>query len=216
VARRWSLYLVTCAAVVGLEALFYSLVHVPFADAYAVLVGEPLLIAVVTVYAGCDARGILPNAGERWSRIVDRAWAVIVVDVGLSFVTTSGLEAMSTAEPTNILLGTLVLFLGAMLVYAEPYICLNDDVPVLSLVPYAIVRSMILAWVNMSRIFSLFALQLAVTVANVYLDQAASHWFKSFAWINMVYWAIVNVPLAALFAVAYLDTLSQERKMVRP
>ncbi|HEV3155002.1 MAG TPA: hypothetical protein VGZ02_14430 [Candidatus Baltobacteraceae bacterium] len=169
---------------------------------------------MVMVYAGCDARGVLPAASERWGRIVERAWAVIVVDVSLSLVNTVGFSTMEAGDALNVILGTLVLFLGAMLVYSEPYLCLSDDVHLLTMVPYAIARSMMLAWVNMSRIFSLFALNLAVTIAAVYLEQAAIHAFKTAAWADMIFWTVVNVPLSAIFAVAYLDTLSQERKMV--
>lgn len=216
VARRWPLYVAACAGVIALEALFYSFVHVRFAELYALLIGPPLLVVVVTVYAGCDAREVMPLDSERWSRIVERAWAIIVVDVALSLVTGVGFEAMQLGDAKDVFMGTLVLFLAAMLVYAEPYICLADDVQALSLVPFAILRSMMLAWVNMSRIFSLFALQLVLSIADVWLEQQSIRLFKTPAWTAMVYWAVVNVPLAALFAVAYLDTLSQERKMVRP
>lgn len=179
------------------------------------LAGEPLIIVVVTVYAGSDARGVMPSAAERWSRIVERAWAIIVVDVALSLVTGVGIQVMQSGDARDILTGTLVLFLAAMLVYAEPFICLEDNVQALTLVPFAILRSMMLAWVNMSRILLLFALQLAVSIVDVGLEQEAGRWFGTAVWTAIAYWGIVNVPLAALFVVAYLDTLSQERKLVQ-
>jgi len=202
--------------VFGLEALFYLFVHVRASQLYATLVGEPLLIVVVTVYVGCDARGVLPSAAERWSRIVERAWAVIIVDVALTIVNSVGFGAMQEGDPINVVLGTLVLFLGAMLIYTEPYLCLNDEAPLVAMIPLSILRSMMLAWVNMSRVFSLFALQLAVAIADVYVEQLCTHRFKTAAWADFGFWTIANVPLSALFAVAYLDTLSQERKITAP
>ncbi|HZT11911.1 MAG TPA: hypothetical protein VFA29_03880 [Candidatus Baltobacteraceae bacterium] len=214
--RRWPLFAAGAACVFGLEALFYLFVHVRASQLYATLVAEPLLITVVIVYVGCDARDVLPTPAERWSRIVERAWAVIIVDVGLTIVNGVGFGAMQEGDPVNVVLGTLVLFLGAMLIYAEPYLCLNDEAPLLAMIPLSIVRSMMLAWVNMSRVFSLFALELAVAIADLYLEQLCTHWFKTAVWADFVFWTIANVPLSALFAVAYLDTLSQERKITAP
>ena len=212
--RRWPLYLLTSAVVLGLEAIFHAFVHVKFTDLYAQLVGGPLIIVVATVYAGSDARDVLPTASERWGRIVERAWAIILVDVGLSIVSSQGLFSFQSADAGTMLLGMLVTVLGAMLVYAEPYICLQDHLETLTMVPFAIVRSMMLAWVNMSRIFALLLVQLAIVLADLGLHKlAASAGIKDVTWIDMTYYAFINAPFAVLIAVAYLDTLSQEPKV---
>lgn len=210
------LYAATCAIVFGLEALFYAFVHVRLSQFYAELIGQPLVIVVVTVYSGCDARDVFPSAAERWARIVERAWAVIVIDVALSFVNTIGFGTLQAGDFMNFLLGTVVLFLGAMLVYAEPYACLDDQGEVLTMVFFAVLRSMMLSWVNMSRIFALFALNVIVTTAQYYVHTGAGHIMRDPVWADMAFETIVAVPLAILFTVAYLDTLSQEREMVQP
>ncbi len=206
----------TCAAVFGLEAAFYAFVHVRFSDFYAELIGQPLIIVVVTTYAGCDARETLPSPSERWTRILERAWAVIVIDVALSFVSTVGFATMQAGDFSDFLFGAIVLFLGAMLIYAEPYVCLDDAGALLTMVPFAILRSMMLAWVNMSRIFSLFALELVVMMAEYYVHAGASRAVHDPVWTDMAFSSALAVPLAVLFTVAYLDTLSQERQMVQP
>lgn len=219
-ARRWPLYLATAIAVFALQALFHELVHARLSDVYASLVAPPLVIVVVTVFAGSDARDVLPSASERWARVVERAWTVILVDVLLSFVFSVGLASMQSAAILDIAAGTLVLFLAAMLVYAEPYLCIDDRVAALkwpdalAVVPQAILRSMMLSWVNMSRILLLFMILLAVSVARIYFDIALARWPGSETLGDMAFSTLANVPLAVLFAVAYLDTLSQERKMM--
>lgn len=213
-ARRWPLYLLTSAVVFGLEALFYIFVHVKFADFYAILIGAPLISVVTIVFAGSDALGTLPDVRDRWGRIIERAWAIVVIDVALTFIWISaiGSVASNSADFATVALGVFVLILGGMLVYAEPFACLDEHVRTLTIVPFAVLRSMMLAWVNMSRIFSLLAIQLAVGVLGALADSAKVHDPK---WIDLSLVAITTAPLSVLFMVAYLDTLSQEQKAAR-
>lgn len=213
-ARRWLLYLVTCAAVFALQAIFYTLVaDKKLADLCAALVGTPLVIVVVTVFAGADATNTMTIA-QRWERILERAWAIIALDVGLSFVQISGLQTMLLGQSSagDIIMGFLTLLLSAMLVYAEPFAALEKDAQTLTLLPFAILRSMMLGWVNISRIFSLFAVQIAAMIAGLLLDQATvKSGADTAALISLAFGTFLSAPLAALFTVAYLDTLTQER-----
>jgi hypothetical protein len=68
---------------------------------------------------------------------------------------------------------------------------------------------MMLAWVNMSRIFSLRAIQLAVAVLATFAHTLK---LQDPHWIELVLVALTTAPLSVLFTVAYLDTLSQEKK----
>lgn len=197
--------------------LLYQVVHVKLlAGLYAGLIGSPLVTVVVTVFVGADATGTLTIA-QRWERIVERAWAIVILDVGLSFVQTSGLGTMlaGSSDAGDIIMGFLTLVLSAMLVYAEPFTALEKDAQPLTLLPFAILRSMMLAWVNLSRVFSLFAVQVAVIIATLLLDQAAkSSGFNVTLWVDLPFGAFITAPLAALFTVAYLDTLTQEKRTI--
>jgi hypothetical protein len=217
-ARRWLLYVLTCAAVFALQAIFYvSVRDKKLADLCAGLVGTPLVIVVVTVFTGSDATNTLTTA-ERWERILERAWALIVLDVGLSFVQISGLQTMllGASDAGDTILGFLTLLLSAMLVYAEPFAALQKDVQTITLLPFALLRSMMLGWVNISRIFSLFAVQIAAMMAALLLDQAvAKAGADAAALISLAFGTVLSAPLAALFTVAYLDTLSQEQLTIK-
>lgn len=208
------MYLGTSAVVFGLQAAFYAFVHVRFAEYYAALIGAPLVGAVVMVFAGADATGTLPAASERWGRIIERAWAIIVIDVGISFVQVAGLQtiAAGASDAGSALMGMLALFLAAMLVYAEPFACLETQVRTRAILPLALMRSMMLAWTNMSRIFSLFAIELALSIADVgVLRLGTVAGLKDPNWLELLFWTMATAPLALLFTVAYLDTLSQEQ-----
>lgn len=213
-ARRWPLYVATCAGVFALQAVFYAFVHVRFAELYATLIGAPLVSLVVMVNAGADATGTLESAADRWGRILERGWAIVLLDAGISFVEVVGLQSMSAGNggPGATLLGLLTLFLAAMLVYAEPFACLEREVTTLMLLPFALMRSMMLSWVNVSRIFSLFAIQLALNIADLLLLRLGA-WagMKDANWIEVLFGTLMTAPLAVLFTVAYLDTLAQEQ-----
>jgi hypothetical protein len=216
-ARRWMLYALVCAVVFGLEALFYAFVRVKMADFFAGLIGTPLVIIVVTVFVGGDATNTL-TIGQRWERILERAWALIIFDAGLSFVQLSGIQTMllGATDAGDTIMGFLTLLLSAMLVYAEPFVALENGAQMLTLLPFAILRSMMLGWVNISRIFSLFAVQLAVIISGMFVHQAALKAGAGAAvWVDLAYGAFVTAPLAALYTVAYLDTLSQERLAIK-
>ena len=211
-ARRWLLYLCACAVVFVLQAIFLRFVHVRFSWFYAALIGMPLINAVVILNAGADAAGALPSMRARVERFLERAWAIIILDAGITLVGQIGFESLQSTDLLGMLQGLLVMFLAAMLVYAEPFACLENETQTLTIVPFAILRSMMLAWVNMSRVFSLFAVQIAVTILGLLLVRLFGGAQTQLTdMVSLAYDTVTSAVLAALFAVAYLDTLSQER-----
>lgn len=175
------------------------------------LIGAPLVTIVVTVFIGADATGTLTTA-QRWERIVERAWAIIVIDVFLSFVAASGIQAVQTQDAVNAIFGFLTLLLAGMLVYAEPFAALEKDAQILTVVPFAVLRSMMLAWVNISRVMALLAVQIALDIILILAGQGAQRArLDSGLWVDLLLQTLLTAPLAALFTVAYLDTISQEK-----
>jgi hypothetical protein len=213
-ARRWLLYVLTCVAVFGLEFLFYTFVHVKFATLYAMLIGSPLVSVVVLVNVGADATGTLPAAAQRFERIIERAWAIIVLDVLISIVAQIGLGSMLAPDAGDKIAGIAVFFLAGTLVYAEPFAALETEVQTITLLPFSLLRSTILSWINLPRIFSLLAIQIAVWLGQIELDRVATpRGAHAVDLIDLAYVALTSAPLAALFAIAYLDTSAQERRL---
>lgn len=179
---------------------------------YASLIGVPVVNAIVLVNAGADAAGILDTMQQRLERLSERAWAIVLLDVGITMVAQIGYEALASRDYSDMIEGMIVMFLAAMLVYAEPYTALEKDVSLVTVLPSAILRSMMLSWVNMSRVFALFAVQIVAAILQILLSQAVAHSGPHAAdLVNLAYVTFTAVPLAALFAVAYLDTLAQEQ-----
>ncbi|HLI96465.1 MAG TPA: hypothetical protein VKT72_10320 [Candidatus Baltobacteraceae bacterium] len=206
------LYLLVCAVVFALQAVFVTFVHVKLAELYAELLGPPLVITAVTVFVSADATGTLSLA-QRWERVLERAWAIIIIDVGLSFVNASGLQTVQAGDALDVVFGFLTLLLSGMLLYAEPFAAIEKDTQTLTIVPFAILRSMMLAWVNMSRVFALLAVQIALDIAVLLAEQGALHaGIDARLWVDLLMQTLLAAPLAALYTVAYLDTVSQEKR----
>lgn len=165
----------------------------------------------MTVNVFADATGALESPGARWSRILERAWAIILLDAGLSLVQDVGIAALAAGRAlSELVLGMLVLWLAAMLVYAEPFICVEGQASGIMAIPFAVLQSMALAWTNLSRVFALFAVILAFDFVDVLVGRAASAagWGAAAVYVSMAYELLAQIPLAALFTVAYLDTRS--------
>jgi hypothetical protein len=184
------------------------------ANFFALLIGSPLVTAVVLVNVGADATATMTSIGERIERIVERTWAILVIDVAIALMMRASFESMMTSDAGSIALGTFATFLAAMLVYAEPFAALETSVQTLTLVPFALLRSLMLAWVNIARVFSLFAIQLVISIAEIYLLQSvAPKGGRVFDIVDLAYVTVMSAVLAALFAVAYLDTAAQEQRL---
>lgn len=208
-ARRWFFYLLVCVVLCALSTAFALFVHVKGAVYYPELIAPALAVVIVTVFVGGDATETW-TLQERWARILERAWAIILLDIGVGFVMQSGFAAVQGPDAVVILFGFLTVLLSGMLAYAEPYAALETDTRTLTLVPFAILRSMMLAWVNISRIFALLAIQTAIYTAFRYAEIKTGT--SGSFWVDLLVPIVADVPLGALYAVAYLDTVSEERR----
>lgn len=208
VLHRLPLYLATATVVFALESLFLLYSHIPYAALYAAIIGAPLIIVVVTVNAFADATGTLEEPRERWGRILERAWAIILLDAGISIAQDVGIAAVAAAQAEigALLVGFMVLWLTAMLVYAEPILCVEAKAGGLAALPLALLQSMTLAWMNLSRIFALFAVTLLFELADILIAQSSTGLGTRAAFLTIAYEALAEIPLATLYTVAYLET----------
>lgn len=193
----------------GLSIAFALSVRVKGAAYYPELIAPALAGVIVTVFVAGDATDTW-TLQDRWARILERAWAIILLDIGIAFVAQSGLDALQMSDVTNMVFGFLTVLLSGMLVYAEPFAALEKDVQTLTLLLFAILRSMMLAWVNVSRIFALLAVQIAAYAIVRFAEIAGGA--NGVLGVDLVVPIVLEVPIAALCAIAYLDTVSQERR----
>ncbi|MFN2449305.1 MAG: hypothetical protein ABR508_05855 [Candidatus Baltobacteraceae bacterium] len=211
--KRWPLYAATLAGGIAIQMVLLQFVRgSPQTWSFVQLIAAPLVNAIVLVNVGADAAGVLPANGARLERLLERAWAIILIDAALTISLAVALDTMNKGDAGARLMALMVVFMQTMLIYAEPYAALDEHVSAIALIPFALLRSMMLSWVNIVRICTMFVLQLAV-ITGSYLLILAMHGSAAplVEYANIVYGTAATAALSALYAVAYLDTLSQER-----
>ena len=172
------------------------------------LIAAPLINAVVIVYAGCDLTGTIPEAAQRVERIIDRAWAIIVLDAAIAIVQIISYLTIGSGERGDVVLGIVAFFLSTMLIYSETYAALEPAISPWLLVPFALVRSMMLGWVNVWRICLLFALNVTCLVGGFFVQSAPTRYAND---LVFAYYSLMAAVLWVLYTVAYVRTVSEER-----
>jgi hypothetical protein len=206
-AGRWPLYLLLAVLLFAIQTVMYYTHWVREGELLASLTFFPCAEAIVTVNVGAD----ILNFTDRTGRIVERLWAVIVLDLIAAFVFATSLNALA-AGIAGQLFGTAGLVLSMLLLYAVPAACLVEETTTATLVPVAIVTSFQVGTKNLRRMLGLFAIEFALfAVENVgFLWLSARHVKDALFWADAPLEAITAAPIAALVTVAYLYTVAQE------
>lgn len=193
------------------DAAFHAFVHINRADALANLIFAPLFEATAILVAAHDARELdLPV----FSRFVERAWAVIVVEFITTALSATAQAGFATGNGFNTLVATLLLTFTAMLIYAPTDALLGETESPFFLVPNAFTTSLRLAWRNISRVFALFSIllgaELVTALVALRLDLLKEH--ELVFWINEPIVDFVTIGLAVIVTAAYVDLTRGEKK----
>ncbi|MGH8163684.1 MAG: hypothetical protein ACREP1_05040, partial [Rhodanobacteraceae bacterium] len=170
------------------------------------------------VNVGADATGTLTAPRERTARIVERLWAVIVIEVVQWLVFFAAMREVEATGGSNwlgpFLAGTLLFMLSAAIVYADIFACLAPEVPALTIVRDGFYRSFALAWQNFSRALCLLFVQVAIgSVLQLgALGLQSLHVRGSDLWMDDVAGTLIGVPFSAFITLVYLDNLKRERE----
>lgn len=213
--RRAPLYAATCFVAIAVQTAVAVLSHGDnLAVTFVSCITIPIAEMIVLVNAGADAGGWVADMGLRWERIVERAWAVILIDLAIGITQSAGVAYATVGDVGLRLQGLFILLMSTMLVYAEPYAALEQDISQITLVPFSLIRSMMLAWVNFPRILVFFTIVLASNIGYKLLTAVQAQPAGLSSAIQMAYNTVISMVLSALFAAAYLDTVAQEKETV--
>jgi hypothetical protein len=219
-ARRWILYVAAATIILAAELAlaFYS--RLPHSDIVAGFLLGPILTAITNVHVANDLHAASMTARQRWERILERLWAVIVIDFIAVLVMTVGTYAMAFAGVDligGLILGAFAFMIAAAIVYADVYASLEPEVSTLTVVPRAFLRSIVLGMLDFRRALALLAIQVLISTAlqalALFLD--AKHVAHSQIWGGLPLGTFLIVPLSALTTVIYLDLAARERQTAR-
>jgi hypothetical protein len=158
----------------------------------------PVLTTIVYAFASADAKPGGPAAGQAWERVLERAWAVIVIDFLYALVVGTGMDASLRSSPAGVLTAVVSLSLGVFLIFADASATLDDGIAVWWIVPVSLLRSIAvtLRAPVFSRALVIFSLQLLVYVLASLVAAP---------WAQIVLNSAAVPPIAALTALVYRD-----------
>ena len=219
VARHAGVYFATGLVVACLEALIVLRWRAnPDTSTFvASLIVEPFFVAIVNAFTFADARGDL-SPSATWSRILERSWAVLLIDLLTTLIAVVGLQSLFTADFFQKLLGSAVLVIAVSMVFADVAAVVVDDAePWWLLVPRSLGASMAVAWqgVTFARAIIVFALSELLPLpvaAAVQWGLDASHTPHASLWARAITVVLLLPVVQALCTYVYLDAIGHEPK----
>ncbi len=182
---------------------------------------SPLLAAVVIVNAGADVRGDLESAAARANRILERLWAIILIQFVQNVLYIFAMNAIGATTGTAFLgalfLGAFLFMVLATLMYADIDAGLAPNRTAIALLPCAIHRSITLASRSFSRALVLLGVQVfaqtLISLADLLLQ--SQHVTRPDFWSPLILGTVINVLATAYTTVVYLDNLEREAQGAR-
>lgn len=207
--RRWQLYLTAVLVAFALQVALALVFHVPHALELGSSIAIPLVVALVYAFVSADAAETPVPESLTWERFLERAWAVIVIDVLLNRLTLAALDYSTSSNPLELIGGLLAFTFVMLTVFADTSATLDDDVTVWTVIPRAVLRSIATSWnsVTFVRALAIFSAELLTVPVQSVLYVAMTHFGvpQALFWSQIPLATFVTPPLAAITAVVYRD-----------
>ena len=217
VARHAPVYLVTGLIVAALEALIVLRwrANPDTSILVASLIVEPFFVAIVNAFTYADIREDFSRSAT-WSRILERSWAVLLIDLLTTLIGVVGLQSLLTADVFEKLLGCAVIIVTVSFVFADVAATVVDDAePWWLLVPRSLGASMAAAWqgVTFARAIIIFALSALLPLPIADLVQRAFDAYRTphaALWTHAIVIVLLLPVVQALCTFVYLDAIGYE------
>jgi hypothetical protein len=217
--RHAALYAVVGAIVAAIEALIVLRwrANPDTAIFIASVIVEPFFVAVVNAFTYADIREDLSRSAT-WSRILERSWAVLLIDLLTTLIAAIGLQSLLTADLFQELLGGAVFVVAVSFVFADVAAVVVDDAePWWLLVPRSLGASMVVAWqgATFARAMVVFVLSDLLPLpiaAGVQAALNAYHTPHGPLWAHAITLVLLLPIVQALTTYVYLDAIGYEPK----
>ena len=202
-----------------IQAAIIVLWRAPQAIDVASAVVLPILSAVIYAFTANDARAENAGPAQIWTRILERTWAVIVIDFILNSIFAFGLASSdANANIAGMIAGGLLLFLTAIFLFADVSATVDDGDGTLLLIPRSVIRSVAAALYpgNMLGAIAIVSLELLLATLEGTLQQvlAAAHVPHPLLWASVPLSTLAAVPISAYTTLLYLRTQSKKPSAV--
>ena len=192
---------------IGAQALIVFVWRIPHGLDYSGFVLPPILTTLVYAFVWNDSDEAPQTAASTWERVLERAWAVIVIDLLFSILVNTGISALVVQDPIGVVLGIVILTVAVPLVFADTSATV-DEMPVWWLLPGAFWRSVRAA---RGTVYLRAIAILALGLLSLFAQKPLFDWMHHAQIANAEFWAAVPLnaitvtPIAALTALVYRD-----------
>ena len=203
------------AVAVAVQWVVYHQTKAPAILFTSSIVIDAVLATIVFAQAKGDIDGA--SAGAVWSRVLERLWAVVIVDFITSYVGIVGLASLAAGDLPDRIIAIPILLIAAATVFAEAIATVSDGDQWWFLVIRAIGGSVrtSLSGLTLWRAIALFALGLVPTAVSTLISNASAQnhgTITSSFWSDVPLGIIYSIPLDALIVLAFFDASGYEPK----
>jgi hypothetical protein len=208
---HWPLYAACAVIIFAIEAIVAYASHNQIAG---LIVDNVLLPVFVTIIYAHTLRDLDLSLSQRdvWLRVLERAWAVIVIDLVVSLAAEQAIGAAAAADVLDELLAMVMLLLTATLIFADVHAVAEPKAdPWWMLIPRSFAGSIsaVLLLGALSRAMLLVLLSIVVILLGIVAqtELAARHVAHADFWGAVPLNLLLIAPINALTAFVYLDAI---------
>jgi len=213
--RQALLFSVLTLAVLAIQRAVYAFFPNEVGADFVSAAFTPIIVVVVNIQTAAALRGTPLPLGQLFDLALTRLWAVIIIDLGISWLMGTAFGAIFSPSIGDAIFGALAFMLGATTLFADVYASVEPQPNWLRTVPLAIFGSISLSWQNgnIVRVFFLAGLWALLFLASALVTQwAVSQHLHDAIFLGVVPLStLTQAPLAALFTAVYLDSLARTR-----
>jgi hypothetical protein len=212
--RHAVLYIAVALLSVGAQAAIVYAWNASAAIYVATALVPPFFVTIVNAFTFADLRGDRSSTAA-WLRVLERSWAVLLIDLCLSLVASVGLGSIVSPDLLGKLAGVGMILIAASLVFADVQATLADDGDWWMILPRAFRASMLIAWqsATFSRAMLLFAasnLAPFLVALPIQSALAAHHVPHAEFWSDAASIVLLLPPVQAFATCIYLDAIGDE------
>jgi hypothetical protein len=209
------LYAGLSAVAIAVQWIIYHQTKEPSILFTSGIVIDAVLATIVCAQAKGDIDG--STARDVWLRVLDRLWAVVIVDFITSIVAILGVLVLTENAPNSRLVAIPILLLAASTVFSDAIAVVLDGEHWWFLVVRAIGTSVRTSWSGSTlwRAIVLFALQFVPTAVSTLIANGSAQSHPTAAssfWSDVPLGIVYSIPLDALIVLAFFDASGYEPK----
>ncbi len=213
--RHWLVFAIAAVATVLCQGAVHAFAHVASADETAQIVVPQAITAICYAFAGLNVIEEPPR-GKVWLRVLERIWAVVIINVALQLAFIFG-AAGDTANGgvQSFFMQLAIMLIMVLLAFSDVIAVVQPNLRMREVLPLAVARSArlvanTLVWMRVLGLLIVdYVLGMALSAASQALS-TAGHGALAF-WTATAANTVLTVVFAVYLALLYFDADLRDR-----